>query len=280
MFKVFGNDGQVYGPVPADTLREWVRQGRANARTQVMTEDASTWQPLSAFPEFQSDLAPGSVASQLPKTSGMAIASLVLGVLGVVSCGFTSLVGLVLGIVAWVKINKSQGRLTGNGFAIAGIATSAVFILLIPIFVAMMLPAFAKGKSKSQAIACMNSMRQMSIAVNMYASSHSNSLPEPTIWCDLLTTNGVLMSSSLSCPGFDGSGFGYAYNSNLAGMSYGKVNPQTVMFFESDIGWNASGGADAMISVPRHGGVFNVGFADGSVRQMRPSQTNTLRWRP
>ena len=45
----------------------------------------------------------------------MAIASLVLGILG---C--TSIVGLVLGIIALGKIKESRGGLAGRGLAIAG----------------------------------------------------------------------------------------------------------------------------------------------------------------
>ena len=31
MYKILGGDGKEYGPVLADTLRQWVREGRANA---------------------------------------------------------------------------------------------------------------------------------------------------------------------------------------------------------------------------------------------------------
>ena len=46
--------------------------------------------------------------------------SLVLGCLGLFTCGVTSLVGLVVGIIALVRINKSNGQLGGRGLALAG----------------------------------------------------------------------------------------------------------------------------------------------------------------
>ena len=57
-------------------------------------------------------------------------------------------------------------------------------------------------------------------------------------------------------------------------------NPQTVELFESDTGWNASGGPELMIGKSRHARMFVVAFADGSVQQLRESQLATLRWDP
>jgi len=63
-----------------------------------------------------------------PKTSGLAIASLVLSITGV-CCGIGGIIGLILGCVALSQINNSNGRLTGKGLAIAGIVLGIVSIL-------------------------------------------------------------------------------------------------------------------------------------------------------
>ncbi|MDQ3987118.1 MAG: DUF4190 domain-containing protein [Actinomycetota bacterium] len=55
-----------------------------------------------------------------PKTNGMAIASLILGILWV--CWVGSILALVLGYVGKNQIDNSQGAETGRGLAIAGIA--------------------------------------------------------------------------------------------------------------------------------------------------------------
>ncbi len=57
-----------------------------------------------------------------PRTSGMAIAGFVTSFL----CG---LLGIILSAVALSEIGKSQGRLTGEGLAIAGIVIGVVTIL-------------------------------------------------------------------------------------------------------------------------------------------------------
>jgi hypothetical protein len=67
------------------------------------------------------------VYSQPVRTSGMAITSMILSIstfalLGVF--GIVWILGLVFGIVALNKINKSGGQIKGKGFAITGIAVS------------------------------------------------------------------------------------------------------------------------------------------------------------
>ncbi len=65
MYKILGGDGKEYGPVSADTLRQWVNEGRANAMTQVQLEGTSGWVSLGQVAEF------GALfAAPLPPTAG------------------------------------------------------------------------------------------------------------------------------------------------------------------------------------------------------------------
>ncbi|MHC4553411.1 MAG: DUF4190 domain-containing protein, partial [Planctomycetota bacterium] len=57
-----------------------------------------------------------------PQTCGLAIASLVMGILSIFCNVILAIPAIICGIIALVKISKSQGQLKGNGFAIAGIA--------------------------------------------------------------------------------------------------------------------------------------------------------------
>ena len=52
MYKILGGDGNEYGPVPVDQLRQWVREGRANAQTQVRREGDPSWSPLGGLAEL------------------------------------------------------------------------------------------------------------------------------------------------------------------------------------------------------------------------------------
>lgn len=73
---------------------------------------------------------------QNPKTNGMAIASLVLGIVGVVfSCCYAvgivpSIISLILGITSRRNIKRSNGTQKGEGMALAGIILSIIAIVL------------------------------------------------------------------------------------------------------------------------------------------------------
>jgi hypothetical protein len=56
-YKLRGIDGNVYGPVTEQQVRQWMSEGRANAQTLAQAEGATEWKPLSAFPEFAAALA-------------------------------------------------------------------------------------------------------------------------------------------------------------------------------------------------------------------------------
>ncbi len=51
MYKIIGADQKEYGPISAEQLRQWIAEGRANART-VVSCDGGPSQPLDSFPEF------------------------------------------------------------------------------------------------------------------------------------------------------------------------------------------------------------------------------------
>jgi hypothetical protein len=57
-YKIIGADQKEYGPVTTEQLKEWVKQGRANANTVAQVEGSPDWKPLSTFPEFIALFAP------------------------------------------------------------------------------------------------------------------------------------------------------------------------------------------------------------------------------
>lgn len=292
-YKIIGHDQQQYDSVAGEQLRQWIREGRANAQTRVQVEGSTEWKTLGEIPEFQAALKtgappplPAAVSPDAPpKTSGMAITSLVLGIVGIATCGVTVLlsapVGLILGAVAMNKIGKSRGQLGGKGLALAGIITSGVSMLLIPILAAMLLPALATAQQKAQEINCMNNEKQLALAMMIYSQGNTNHMPPAATWCDaILSAAGtekvfkcVAANSSSRCD--------YAFNSKLGGLELGKANPQTVMIFESDGGWNANGGPELLPAKSRHLRRFYVvAFVDGHVEAVTSSRLSTLRWDP
>ncbi len=52
MFNIIGADGKQYGPVAAEQIRQWVREGRANGTSRIQAVDGTIWQTLAMTPEF------------------------------------------------------------------------------------------------------------------------------------------------------------------------------------------------------------------------------------
>lgn len=292
-YLIIGGDGQQYGPVPDTELRQWIATGRINAQSPAKIEGDAEFRPLSAFPEFADALAPLAGSSSTPpplavapaKTSGLAVTSLVFGILGVFTCGLTALVGLILGIIAMSKVKNSGGKLNGNGIALAGIIVSAVFLFMIPFFAALLLPALASAKQKAQQVHCMNNERQLALAVKLYSADNTNSYPTAETWCDAIQTHVGSNTKVFQCPSAaPESRCGYAYNASLSGLDESKVHPQTVMIFESDAGWNAHGGPELLPADARHGRrtkkTYLVAFADGHVEAVAADRLYSLRWEP
>ena len=289
-YSIIGGDGREYGPVAGEQLRQWIADGRAHAGTQVRIEGATEWQPLAAVTELAAGLknaappplAPAAATVAPQKTSALAVTSLVLGILGMFSCGITALPGLICGIVAMVKVKNSGGKLGGGGLALAGTIVSGIFLLLIPVLAATMLPALAAAKQKAQEINCMNNEKQLALAILMYSGDNKDKFPPAATWCDAIQPETSGNKQLFRCPAADStSQCAYAFNSKLGGLELGKANPQTVMIFESDGGWNVNGGPELLPARARHLRKFYVvAFVDGHVEAVNQSRLNTLRWNP
>ena len=63
------------------------------------------------------------------KRSRMAIAAMVLGILSIFTFNLTAIPAIISGIISFVIIEKSGGRITGRNFAIAGIIVPVVGLL-------------------------------------------------------------------------------------------------------------------------------------------------------
>ena len=183
-----------------------------------------------------------------------------------------------MGVIAMNQIRKSNGALKGYGLALAGTIISILFLLFLP--VAMLLPALAKAKQRAHTIQCLNNLRQLSVGTRMYAQEHQNHFPPAATWCDALKSE-VGSDKVFICPAANPEDrCDYAYNSRLDGVDSREINPHTVLFFETDPGWNTSGGAEIMSAKSRHGRTFVVAFADGHVDQLTAAHLADLRWNP
>ena len=103
------------------------------------------------------------------RTSRMAIASLVLGLLSFCLSVFTGIPAIILGPLSLRAIKRSGGRISGKGMAIAGIATGSIGVLLLP---AVIVPAVLAAREAARRAWCANNLKQIAFAIMNYHSAN------------------------------------------------------------------------------------------------------------
>lgn len=270
MYKILGADQKEYGPASADQVRQWIVDGRVTGQTQVKPEGSTEWKSLSEFQEFQTTLAakgaapgptpppgPGSTPPFIPSNrapaSGLAIASLVMGVLSFVGCSiFTGIPAIIAGHIAHNRSRKSPQQFGGGGLAIAGFVLGYLSLALIPILAGLMLPALAKAKEKAQRISCVNNMKQIGLAARMWSSDHGGKFPP-----DFASMSNELVTPKiLVCPGD---------SSKTRAMNWSEFGPANLTYEYLEAGIDEKNAAQTVVfQCPIHG---NIGLGDGSVQQ-------------
>lgn len=115
------------------------------------------------------------VPAQPAKTSGKAIASLILGLLFFVPFAFIA--AIVFGHIALSEIKKSAGRLTGEGMAIAGLVLGymgVVFIPVILIIAAIAIPNLLRARIAANESSAIGSIRTLHTAEASYSAAHAD----------------------------------------------------------------------------------------------------------
>jgi hypothetical protein len=83
------------------------------------------------------------------RTNGLAVASLVLGIVGWALCGVGSILAIVLGLVARNQIRASGGQEAGDGMAKAGVILGCIGLVLLVAYVVVAVIVTASNGSSS-----------------------------------------------------------------------------------------------------------------------------------
>ncbi len=211
------------------------------------------------------------------KTSGLAIAALVLGILSFFTLFLTAIPAIICGIIGLVKIEKSAGQLKGKGLAIAGIAAPAA-LLPIALMMGILMPALARTRQIAYRMVCGTNLRSLSMAMLLYTSEYDGKYPTAEKWCDLLIEqDAALASKSFRCKGASEGPCNYAMNKNVENL--GRNAPaDMVLLFEATPGWNQVGGPEILTTNNHQDDGCNVAFVDGHVEFVKTGDLNKLIW--
>src|SRR5687767_4735773 len=106
------------------------------------------------------------------ESSGLAVASLVLGILGIALClgPLTGIPAVICGHMAQARIRRAGG--TTGGMVMAGLITgyiSIAMITVIGLMIAIAIPNFVKARQQAQYNACQSNLKMIQQAKETWA---------------------------------------------------------------------------------------------------------------
>lgn len=128
---------------------------------------------------------------------------------------------------------------------------------------------------------CAYQMKKLGHALTLYAESNDGFLPSASEWCDLLLEIDTVHRKDFVCLGAKDKGpCNYSINKNLEGIKLLDAHPLTVLLFESEAGWNKSGGVEDL-TFENHLGGCNILYVCGHTEFIYyRDDVKKLRWKP
>jgi hypothetical protein len=179
----------------------------------------------------------------------------------------------ILGIAAFINIFVNRGSQKGYIIAVLGI------LMFIP---ALRGPGIAWVRLRQEASIriCQQRMKNIGEAICTYSKNHGNQYPDPNKWCDLIKEHFDMNNMPFECPAghikhCTPPRSHYAINPNAMPYSANDL----VLLFETECGWNQSGGPE-LANLHNHSGFgFNVLFNNGRVEFVKKGQIGKLKWK-
>jgi prepilin-type processing-associated H-X9-DG protein len=176
------------------------------------------------------------------------------------------------------ETSSKRPRFRFRVFILEGIVVVLAAIVLLLFFVDSRRPP----NRSEQRVACMSNLRDLGLALALYGNENGDLYPPAEQWCDLLARqfsretgqSPKKFKKTRRCPEVAKDGWGYALNS-LARLT---GDPNVVLVFESDVGWNGFGGSELLVTGRHRGDGCNVLFVDGHVEFVKTEKLAGLKW--
>jgi hypothetical protein len=208
-------EGRQLGPFSLEDVQRMLSTGEVSAADLAWTPGSANWVPLNTIPGVvvppAADMPPGmppavsppsfqqrapmaapaagAFVRQVRPTSGLAITSLVLGIVGLMFVPIlASIPAVITGHMARAEIKRSEGDLEGDGMAVAGLITGylslifwAILVVLLVVMLAAGVAIFPKLMNELNKLpadpAPVTNARIVAVACSSYASEHDGKFP-------------------------------------------------------------------------------------------------------
>ena len=180
--------------------------------------------------------------------------------------------GIVVGILV-IKKRQDKTRTSKTGrFAIFGIVISAAFFVFWFFH--------SPGSTFTTQMRCAANLQAIGKWMILYAGDYDEQYPQADKWCDLLTEymktalDNIVIEKCFICPAHKKGRCHYAMNPNLSPRS----QPGLVLLFETEGGWNQTGGPEILTTENHRGKGCNVLFNDSHVEFVSADRISELKW--
>jgi hypothetical protein len=172
--------GQQLGPFSLDELRGALASGQVSQQDLAWWEGAPSWVSVSQVPGLGvgTPAIPGLPGSQQDPAAGLAVASLVLGIL---SFGLTCVSGIPAIICGHMALARQKRTgYAGGGIAIAGLVTGytgTLLIGMIALLASISIPVYGQAQERVKLVKSMNNAKEIVAACQKYDLDHKEYPP-------------------------------------------------------------------------------------------------------
>jgi hypothetical protein len=181
-------EGQQHGPYTLAEVKQHLQTGRFSLDDLGWFDGAPAWIPLHQVPGVTSGTRPPAIPANVPPapviahqprhTSGLAVASLILGIVSWFTVGLPAIPAVICAHLSLSRIKHSAGAVGGWGMAVAGLILGYLsMIFLVGLLAALALPAITGTMDKAQATKSLAQARQIGVACRQYAADHGGAFP-------------------------------------------------------------------------------------------------------
>ncbi len=157
--------GQQTGPFSLQQIQSGYVSGLYHHSDLIWHQGIDNWLPLSTLLN-NNPTAITNPHAVIPQSSGLALASMILGVSSF-ACLITSIPAIICGHIASSQIKRSDGRITGSGLALAGLITGylGIGITLIAVIAGLTMPLVMLQQKKAHRTEALSNAKSFGLAL-------------------------------------------------------------------------------------------------------------------